>query len=170
MFCRSFPSVYEQKACHESFSRRTQRQLTFPEGGSSGFPQSHELTLCLKKLFSMRQSREKCLLYVGFVAALLPALGVVWTMDKWTKGEMDGESRGLLFPLYIFLAVFTKGPLGFLIPFFSTAAFIFFAPTIRADSWHGRLSPPPRRRLPRRRHSQGRGRRAGFAARGRRSP
>lgn len=37
----------------------------------------------------------------------------------------NGKGRWL-FPLYIFLALFTKGPLGFLIPFCSTLAFLIF--------------------------------------------
>lgn len=125
--------------------------------------------------------------------SLLPALGVVWTMDKWTKEEMDGESHalarlmtltsglfmvcavtirmdmlmclfivlalrefwlmhmadgslpkgrqkacGLLFPLYIFLAVFTKGPLGLLIPLVGTVAFIALSPASSTVSRQGR--------------------------------
>lgn len=106
--------------------------------------------------------------------SLLPAMGIMHTMNKWTLHEMDSESRTLaclilftsgifigaavtlrmdmlmcffivlalhafwqmlkntdeyrrysrLFPLYLFLAVFTKGPLGLLIPFCCTTVFL----------------------------------------------
>lgn len=106
--------------------------------------------------------------------SLLPAIGIVSIMDKWTCGELSGEQRlmaqtmtltsGLflvvamtlrmdmlmtlfivlalrefwfihtgtghsrsgkwLFPLYVFMAVFTKGPLGLLIPMLSTGVFL----------------------------------------------
>lgn len=106
--------------------------------------------------------------------SLLPSLGIVYVMDKWTKHEMDSDSRALarlmtltsglfvvvavtirmdmlmcffivmslfefwkmltktghynrsrwLFPLFLFLGVFTKGPLGLLIPFVSTLVFM----------------------------------------------
>ena len=106
--------------------------------------------------------------------SLLPALGIVRTMDRWVEQEMDSRSRVLaqwlllscglfigaavtlrmdmlmcffivlalhafwrildggacqdryrwLFPLYLFLAVFTKGPLGLLVPLCSTAVFL----------------------------------------------
>lgn len=106
--------------------------------------------------------------------SLLPAWGIVQTMDRWAALEMNKEKRMLarmmlltcglflgsavtlrmdmlmcyfiilslhefwkmqngektsersrwLFPLYLFLAVFTKGPLGLLIPLCSTAVFL----------------------------------------------
>lgn len=44
--------------------------------------------------------------------------------EMYSKGiSFHGRNR-FLFPVYIFLAVFTKGPLGFLIPFFSTITFL----------------------------------------------
>lgn len=105
--------------------------------------------------------------------SLFPALGIVCVMDKWTRQEMDSNSRALarlmtltsglfvvvavtirmdmlmcffivmslyeywkiltkarhykrsrcFFPLFLFLGVFTKGPLGLLIPFVSTLVF-----------------------------------------------
>lgn len=106
--------------------------------------------------------------------SLLPAWGVIRTMEGWTIQELDGEGRvlaglmlqtcglflgaaltlrmdmlmcffiiralyefwsmcngngrggraGWLFPAYIFLAVFTKGPLGLFIPLVGTAVFL----------------------------------------------
>ena len=109
--------------------------------------------------------------------SLIPALGILRVMDNWTKEEMGSESRNLArimtitgglylvcaltirmdmlmtffivlalkeawkimqgstqrdiqvrrlrLSLFVFLAVFTKGPLGFLIPLCSTAVFVF---------------------------------------------
>ncbi|MGM9687790.1 MAG: ArnT family glycosyltransferase [Alloprevotella sp.] len=106
--------------------------------------------------------------------SLLPAWGIVHTMNRWTHGETDSDSRVLaqwmlltcglfagaavtlrmdmlmclfivlslrafwqiqtregryersrwLFPLYLFLALFTKGPLGLLVPLCGTAVFL----------------------------------------------
>lgn len=113
--------------------------------------------------------------------SLLPALGIVMTLDSWVKAEMDSRSRSLamlmtlpsglfmvcavtirmdmlmslfivlalrefwkmfaktgnyrrgrwLFPVFVFLAVFTKGPLGFLIPFVGTTVFLAITGHIR---------------------------------------
>lgn len=113
--------------------------------------------------------------------SLLPALGTVHVLDRWTVGETDREGRSLarlmllacglfigaavtlrmdmlmgffivlalrqfwlmwavgrqagrarwLFPLYLFLAVFTKGPLGLLIPLVGTVVFLAFSHGIR---------------------------------------
>ena len=111
------------------------------------------------------------------LVSLVPALGILHVMDKWTREEMGGECRNLarimtvtsglylvcaltirmdmlltffivmvlreawkimqgtersklysnrlLFSLYIFLAVFTKGPFGILIPLCSIAVYVF---------------------------------------------
>ena len=106
--------------------------------------------------------------------SLLPAWGVLRTMDRWTVQELDNEGRmlaklmtltcglflvsavalrmdmlmclfivlalrtfwrmqkgegdtgkdGWLFPLYLFLGLFTKGPMALLIPFCGTTAFL----------------------------------------------
>lgn len=109
--------------------------------------------------------------------SLLPALGIVRVMDRWSVQELDGGRRvlarimlltcglfigaavtlrmdmlmtffivlalrafwrmsaegdmslrgRLLFPLFIFLAVFTKGPLGLLIPLCSTVMYLLLS-------------------------------------------
>lgn len=107
--------------------------------------------------------------------SLLPALGIIKTMDNWVAKELNPNQRilaqlmlltcglfvgsaitlrmdmlmcffivlalhefwkiqsgtyriqnTLLFPLYIFLAVFTKGPLGLLIPLVATSCYLIF--------------------------------------------
>ena len=54
------------------------------------------------------------------------ALRESWTMYTTGLDERIPIVHRLLFPLFVFLAVFTKGPLGFLIPLLSTAVFVFF--------------------------------------------
>lgn len=124
--------------------------------------------------------------------SLIPALGTVAVMDRWTRDELGGDSRGiarvltvtgglylacaltirmdmlmtffivlalreswrmmqghgrigacrLRFALYVFLAVFTKGPLGILIPLCGTAAYVLIAGKIEGRArlffrvWH----------------------------------
>lgn len=113
--------------------------------------------------------------------SLLPALGIVAVMRRWTRTEMDGTSSTLaammllssglfvvcaltirmdmlmclfivlamrefwrmysqekgsgrsrwLFPVYLFLAVFTKGPLGLAIPLVCTTIFLLISKQIR---------------------------------------
>jgi 4-amino-4-deoxy-L-arabinose transferase-like glycosyltransferase len=41
-----------------------------------------------------------------------------------TYTSPDGRSVSIWFPVFIFLAIFTKGPIGFLVPFISTVAFL----------------------------------------------
>lgn len=116
--------------------------------------------------------------------SLLPAVGIVRTMDRWCRQEMDSEGRTLAqwllwscvffvglavtlrmdmlmtlfivlslrafwrmvkqeehpgrarwqFPLFLFLAVFTKGPLGLLVPLCSTTAFLLLTRRMREFS------------------------------------
>lgn len=56
------------------------------------------------------------------------SLQVFWRMQKDTDG--GGRCRWL-FPLYLFLAVFTKGPLGLIIPLVGTAAYLAVSRRIR---------------------------------------
>ncbi len=112
------------------------------------------------------------MLFLGLFS-LLPALVILYVMDKWTAGVLNNNSRSLgllmlmssayflgsavvvrmdmlmcmfivlalhtfykmytgelnwrnriLFPVYVFLALFTKGPIGFLVPLLSVAFFL----------------------------------------------
>lgn len=114
--------------------------------------------------------------YMGFLAlfSFLPALVILRTMDRWTRGLLDGPARlsgalmtmtsglflglavvlrmdmlmcmfitlslhafwrlhtgrgdtrrdRILFPFFAFLALFTKGPVGLLVPLLSTVVFL----------------------------------------------
>lgn len=57
---------------------------------------------------------------------MLMCLFIVLALREFWRGRSQW-----LFPLYIFLAVFTKGPLGFLIPFVSTTVFLAITGRIR---------------------------------------
>ncbi|MDD2628291.1 MAG: dolichyl-phosphate-mannose--protein mannosyltransferase [Clostridia bacterium] len=60
-----------------------------------------------------------------FIILSLHRFWMIWKKTgniKWNKW---------LFPLFIFLSVFTKGPLGLLIPFFSTTLFLFISGSIK---------------------------------------
>lgn len=48
----------------------------------------------------------------------------LYTFYRMTKGEGNIRSQSLLFPLYTFLALFTKGPLGLLIPLVCTIVYL----------------------------------------------
>jgi 4-amino-4-deoxy-L-arabinose transferase-like glycosyltransferase len=112
------------------------------------------------------------MLFLGLFS-LLPALVILYVMDKWTAGVLNNNSRSLgllmlmssayflgsavvvrmdmlmcmfivlalhtfykmyagelnwrnriLFPVYVFLALFTKGPIGILVPLLSVAVFL----------------------------------------------
>jgi len=49
----------------------------------------------------------------------------LYTFYKMYRGE-DRKRDGWLFPVYLFLALFSKGPLGLLIPFVSTVTFLIY--------------------------------------------
>ena len=49
----------------------------------------------------------------------------LYTFYKMYRGE-DRKRDGWLFPVYVFLALFSKGPLGILIPFVSTVTFLIY--------------------------------------------
>jgi 4-amino-4-deoxy-L-arabinose transferase-like glycosyltransferase len=57
------------------------------------------------------------------------ALNVFWKMYACGMDATPSLRQRLLFPLFIFLAVFTKGPLGFLIPLLCTVVFAIFFST-----------------------------------------
>lgn len=72
-----------------------------------------------------------CGLFTGMMVTLrMDMLMTMWIVlalyefFKWTKGEETPKTKWL-FPIYIFLAVFTKGPMGFLIPLVGTAFYLF---------------------------------------------
>lgn len=75
-----------------------------------------------------------CGMFLGTAVVLRMDMLMCWfimlSLYTFYKMYHDGAftySRNRwLFPLYIFLALFTKGPLGFLIPFCSTLAFLIF--------------------------------------------
>lgn len=120
------------------------------------------------------------------LCSLLPALGIVGIMERWTAGESDGATRSTirwtllttaffvgaaavvrmdmlmaffivlslrtfyridrgcagpaaqwLFPLWLFLALFTKGPFGLLIPVLSIVVYLAFEHRLR--DWHRTL-------------------------------
>lgn len=79
-----------------------------------------------------------CGLFVGSAATLrmdmlmcffiILALREFWKM--W-KDEVGSRQARWLFPLYLFLAVFTKGPLGLLIPLAGTAVFLALSRSLK---------------------------------------
>ena len=56
----------------------------------------------------------------------------LYTFYKMMYNEGNMRFNTLLFPIYIFLAVFTKGPIGILIPLFSTITFLWLTGRIRS--------------------------------------
>ena len=56
----------------------------------------------------------------------------LYTFHKMMYNEGNMRFNTLLFPIYIFLAVFTKGPIGILIPLFSTITFLWLTGRIRS--------------------------------------
>ena len=81
-----------------------------------------------------------------FVSALTIRMDMLMTLfivlafrEFWKMYSIDRDKpialrQRLLFPLFIFLAVFTKGPLGILIPLLSTFVFVFFRTRPRKDN------------------------------------
>lgn len=72
-----------------------------------------------------------CGLYTGMLVTLrMDMLMTMWIVlalyefYKISEGKSTKQS-GYLFPIYLFLAVFTKGPLGILIPLVGTAVYLF---------------------------------------------
>lgn len=59
---------------------------------------------------------------------IVMALHAFWKMFNQKE---PGKSYGWLFPMYLFLAVFTKGPYGILIPLVSTTVFLLLSGSIR---------------------------------------
>lgn len=57
----------------------------------------------------------------------------LYTFFKIFRGEAK-KRDSYLFPLYLFLALFTKGPVGFLVPLFSTIIFLIYRGKIRTWS------------------------------------
>lgn len=54
----------------------------------------------------------------------------LYTFFKIYKGEA-GKRDSYLFPVYVFLALFSKGPVGILVPLFSTVVFLLYRRKIR---------------------------------------
>lgn len=80
-----------------------------------------------------------CGLFVGLSVILrmdmLMCMFIVlslYTFHKMMYNEGNMRFNTLLFPIYIFLAVFTKGPIGVLIPLFSTITFLWLTGRIRS--------------------------------------
>ncbi len=55
----------------------------------------------------------------------------LYTFYKMLKDPEGNHRNAWLFPVYIFLAVFTKGPVGFIIPLLSTLVFLLLTKRIR---------------------------------------
>ncbi|ADV42980.1 glycosyltransferase family 39 protein [Bacteroides helcogenes] len=76
-----------------------------------------------------------CGMFLGTAVILRMDMLMCWfillslhTFYRMCHDESFAHSRGKwLFPLYVFLALFTKGPLGFLIPLISTLVYLMFA-------------------------------------------
>jgi 4-amino-4-deoxy-L-arabinose transferase-like glycosyltransferase len=88
---------------------------------------SHELGLLMTLtsglfLVSALTIRMDMLMSLFIVLALRES----WRMYSVGVDAVIPIRQRLLFPLFVFLAVFTKGPLGFLIPLLCSAVFIFF--------------------------------------------
>lgn len=71
-----------------------------------------------------------CALYLGLTAILrmdmLMIMFIVLSLDTFYKmyeGKANRYDR-FLFPLYVFLAIFSKGPVGFIMPFVSVVCFL----------------------------------------------
>lgn len=58
----------------------------------------------------------------------------LWVFYRMVHGEDDNCRLSILFPVFIFLAVFTKGPIGFILPFFSTTAYLWATHRLRTFS------------------------------------
>ncbi|MCD8318913.1 MAG: glycosyltransferase family 39 protein, partial [Paraprevotella sp.] len=56
---------------------------------------------------------------------------VLRTFYRMMRGEGNLRSQTLLFPVYVFLAVFSKGPVGILIPLLSTVVYLLITGRIR---------------------------------------
>ena len=73
-----------------------------------------------------------CGLFTGMMVTLrMDMLMTMWIVlalyefYKWTKEDNPSGRTKWLFPIYVFLAIFTKGPMGFLIPLVGTAVYLF---------------------------------------------
>lgn len=55
----------------------------------------------------------------------------LWSFWRMFRQEGNWKRQRWLFPVWLFLAVFTKGPLGFLIPLVSTVVFLLYSRQIR---------------------------------------
>lgn len=75
-----------------------------------------------------------CGMFLGTAVVLRMDMLMCWFIllslytfyKMYHEGIVANGKEHWLFPLYIFLALFTKGPLGFLVPFCSTLAFLIF--------------------------------------------
>ena len=55
----------------------------------------------------------------------------LYTFYKMLKGEGNDRRNALFFPVYVFLAVFSKGPVGILVPLLCTVVFLLLTKRIR---------------------------------------
>ena len=55
----------------------------------------------------------------------------LYTFYRMLNGEGNMQRNAILFPLFIFLAVFTKGPIGILVPLLSTVVFLLLTKRFR---------------------------------------
>ena len=150
------------------------RNHTFFAFSNHGVPYADKPPLYLWMVMFCRWLTGEHRMWLLALFSLLPAWGIVRTMDRWTMQELDNEGRMLaglmmltcglffgaavtlrmdmlmcffivlalhtfwrmlkgegrpernrwLFPLYLFLALFTKGPIGLLVPLCGTTAFL----------------------------------------------
>lgn len=154
---------------------------TFFAFTNHGVPYADKPPLYLWMVMLCRWIAGTHLMWLLALLSLLPAIGIAQVMDGWTRREMSADDRssaqwmllscGLfigtavtlrmdmlmsffivlalrefwrilkeekgakgsrwLFPVYLFLALFTKGPLGILIPLCSTTAFLLLTRRIK---------------------------------------
>lgn len=92
----------------------------------------------IENRFTGRLMLMSCGLFLGMAIVLrmdmLMCMFIVlalYTFYKMLQNEGSPRRNALLFPFYIFLAVFSKGPVGILVPLLSTVAFLSVTGRIR---------------------------------------
>lgn len=179
LLLRDFTPMNELR--YLSIADEALRNHTFFAFTNQGLPYADKPPLYLWLIMFCKAVTGAHHMWLLSLFSLLPALGTVWVMDRWTAREMPEDYRQLgrmmlltsgifigaalmirmdmlmcffivlslrefwrmmtasgscgrscwLFPLYMFLAVFTKGPLGLLIPLCCTTLFLALSGRIR---------------------------------------
>jgi len=179
MLLRDFTPANELR--YLSIADEALRNHTLFAFTNHGVPYADKPPLYLWAVMLVKWLTGEYNMWILSLLSLIPALGIVRTMNRWTLQEMDEECRytaGLmlvtcgmftvlavtlrmdmlmclfiilslrtfwrmhtdkdnnrygrwLFPIYLFMAVFTKGPLGLFIPLCATTVYLLMAQHIR---------------------------------------